>query len=35
VSDAKKFSSVFLSFFFALKAKLQVLKFEFSEINLG
>jgi len=30
--DAKFFSSVFLSFFFALKARLQVLKFEFCQI---
>jgi len=31
----KKFSSVFLSFFFALKARLQILEFEFCQIKLG
>jgi len=34
-SDAKKTSSVFISSFFALKAILQVLKFEFCQIKLG
>jgi len=32
--DAKIFSSVLLSFFFARKARLQVLKFEFCQIKL-
>jgi len=30
----KNISSVFVSFFFALKARLQVLKFEFCQIKL-
>jgi len=33
-SDTKILSSVLVSIFFALKAKLQVLKFEFSQIKL-
>jgi len=33
--QSKKFSSVYISFFFALKARLQVLKFEFCQIKLG
>jgi len=33
-SDTKKFLSAFLSFFSALKAELQVLKFEFCQVNL-
>jgi len=31
----KKFCFVFISFFFALKARLQILKFEFCQFNLG
>jgi len=31
----KKFLSVFISFFFAPKARLQLLKFEFCHIKLG
>jgi len=34
-SDAKFFSSVFIFFFFVLKAKLQALKFGFCRIKLG
>jgi len=33
-SDAKKILSVFVSFFLALKSKLQVLKFEFCQVEL-
>jgi len=33
-SDEKSFSSVFISFFFALIVKLQVLKFVFCRIKL-
>jgi len=33
-SDAKIFSPVFIPFFFAIKAKLQVLEFEFCQIKL-
>jgi len=34
-SDGKKFTFGFKSFFFALKPRLQVLKFEFCQIKLG
>jgi len=34
-SDANKFSSLRISFYFARKAKLQALKFEFCRIKLG
>jgi len=34
-SGAKYFLSVFIPFFFALKAELQVLKFEFCQIKMG
>jgi len=34
-TDMKNFLSVFISFFFTLKAKLQILKFEFCQVNLG
>jgi len=34
-SEAKIFSFVFISFFFALKATLQILKFELCQIKLG
>jgi len=33
-SDVKIFLSVFVSFFFELKAELQVLKFEFYQVKL-
>jgi len=33
--NVKKFSRVFISFFFPLKARLQALKFEFCQIKLG
>jgi len=34
LSEAKKFLSAILSFFFALKVKMQVFKFEFYQIRL-
>jgi len=34
-SGAKNFLSVFVSFYAALKAELQVLKFAFSHVKLG